>query len=91
MNDKGKRNKEKENQNDNSNLNLDHYLDHNLVQENLLKDKNKKLKAAIMGVLYYLQQQEEENNSKSENQWALSGRKVIMRNREMVQRRGIRR
>ncbi len=56
-----------------------------------MKEKNKKLKAAIMGVLYYLQQQEEENNSKSENQWALSGRKVIMRNREMVQRRGIRR
>lgn len=56
-----------------------------------MKDKNKKLKAAIMGVLYYLQQQEDEHNSKSENQWALSGRKVIMRNREMVQRRGLQR
>jgi len=54
-----------------------------------LKEKNKKLKAAIMGVLYYLQQLEEENKSKSENQWVLSGRKVIMRNNEMVQRRGL--
>ncbi|MDA3814622.1 MAG: hypothetical protein PF570_10270 [Candidatus Cloacimonetes bacterium] len=53
-----------------------------------MKDKQKKLKAAIMGVLYYLQQQEKENNSKSEKQWALSGRKLIMRNREFVQRKG---
>jgi hypothetical protein len=56
-----------------------------------LKDKSKKLKAAIIGVLHYLQQQEEENNSKPDKQWARSGRKIIMQNRMMVQRRGIRR
>ena len=69
-------------------LNLD--LDLDLVQENFLKDKHKKLKAAIVGVLYYLQQLEEEN-SKPENDWARSGRKAIMQNRMMVQRRGLRR
>jgi len=53
-----------------------------------LKDKSKKLKAAIVGVLYYLQQQEEEN-SKPENNWVLSGREIIMQNRMMVQRRGL--
>jgi len=56
-----------------------------------LREKNKKLKAAIMGVLYYLQQQEEENSSKPDNQWSQSGRRLIMRNREMVQRRVMRR
>jgi len=54
-----------------------------------LKDKQKKLKAAIMGVLYYLQEQEEEQKKvKDTSQWVLSGRKIIMRNREYVQRRG---
>ncbi len=43
-----------------------------------------------MGVLYYLQKQEEEN-SKPENNWAQSGREIIMQNRMMVQRRGLRR
>ena len=89
MNGKGKRNKEEEKKNDDSNLNLDLYL--NFVQENFLKDKSKKLKAAIMGVLYYLQQQEKENNSKPENDWARSGREAIMHNRMMVQLRGLRR
>ena len=51
----------------------------------------KKLKAAIVGVLYYLQQQEDENNSKQENDWVRSGREIIMRNRMMVQFRGLRR
>ena len=53
------------------------------------KAKQKKLKAAIMGVLYYLQQQEEENNSKLGKHWSRSGRKIIMQNRMMVQRRGL--
>jgi len=53
-----------------------------------LKDKQKKLKAAIMGALYYLQQQEEEN-SEPKNNWAQSGREIIMQNRMMVQRRGL--
>ncbi len=56
-----------------------------------MKDKQMKLKAAIMGVLYYLQQQEEEENSKPENNWAQSGREVIMQNRMMVQLRGLKR
>lgn len=42
-----------------------------------------------MGVLYYLQQQEEENNSKLGKHWSRSGRKIIMQNRMMVQRRGL--
>ena len=57
-----------------------------------MKRTDKKLKAAIMGVLYYLQEQDaEEDKSKQKNQWVLSGRKIIMRNREYVQRKGIRR
>ena len=55
-----------------------------------MKDKSKKLKAAIVGVLYYLQQQEEEN-FKPENDWARSGREAIMHNRVVVQLRGLRR
>lgn len=55
-----------------------------------MKNKQKKLKAAIMGVLYYLQQQKEEN-SELENNWVQSGREIIMQNRMMVQRRGIKR
>ena len=56
-----------------------------------MKDKQKKLKAAIVSVLYYLQQQEEENNSKPESNWVRSGREAIMQNRMMVQLRGLRR
>ncbi len=86
MNDEGKKKKKRKREYDSSNLDLN--LDLNLVQENILKDKSKKLKAAIMGVLYYLQQQEEEN-SKLENNWVRSGREIIMQNRMMVQRRGL--
>ncbi len=42
-----------------------------------------------MGILYYLQEQEDEENSKPDNNWALSGREIIMQNRMMVQRRGL--
>ncbi|MEA2096715.1 MAG: hypothetical protein U9P73_08515 [Candidatus Cloacimonadota bacterium] len=55
-----------------------------------MNDKHKKLKAAIMGVLYYLQLQEEEN-SKPENNWVKSGREIIMQNRMRVQCRRLRR
>ncbi|MDP8202022.1 MAG: hypothetical protein P9M11_07760 [Candidatus Tenebribacter burtonii] len=54
-----------------------------------MKNKSKKLKAAIMGILYYLQEQKEENNSKPKNNWVRSGREIIMKNRMMVQRRGL--
>ncbi|MCK4312839.1 MAG: hypothetical protein KAW88_08910 [Candidatus Cloacimonetes bacterium] len=52
-------------------------------------EKSKKLKAAIMGVLYYLQEQEKENNKS--NRWVQLGRELIMRNRYLVQRRTIKR
>lgn len=53
-----------------------------------MKTKSMKLKAAITGVIYYLQQQD--NDSKTqEKHWSVSGRKMIMRNRSMVQRRGL--
>ena len=50
---------------------------------------DKKLKAAITAVLYYL---EEENNSGESTEkiskWAIAARKNIMQNRNFVQRRG---
>ncbi len=49
--------------------------------------KNKKIKAAIAGVLQFLKQEEEQSRQKRNNQWVLSGRKMIMRDREYVQRR----
>lgn len=54
-------------------------------------EKSKKLKAAIMGVLYFLQEQEKENNNKKTNHWVRLGRELIMRNRYLVQRRTIKR
>lgn len=54
-----------------------------------MKEKNKKLKAAIAGVLQFIKQEEEQNKMRRQNQWMLSGRKLIMRNREYVQRRGL--
>lgn len=49
---------------------------------------DKKLKAAIAGVLEFLKQ-EEQLKKKKANQWLLSGRKMIMKNREYVQRKGL--
>lgn len=49
--------------------------------------KNKKFKAAIAGVLQFLKQEEEQKKKKQTSQWVLSGRKIIMRNNELVQRR----
>ena len=51
-------------------------------------EKSKKLKAAIAGVLQFLKQEEEQKKNKKTNQWVISGRKIIMQNRELVQRRG---
>jgi hypothetical protein len=52
-------------------------------------ERSKKLKAAIAGVLQFLKQEEEQKKKKQTSQWLLSGRKIIMRNRELVQRRGL--
>ncbi|MDP8314438.1 MAG: hypothetical protein RAP70_05110 [Candidatus Celaenobacter antarcticus] len=53
-------------------------------------EKNKKLRAAIAGVLQFLTQ-EEENNKQGKNQWVMAGRKMIMHNRILVQRRELKR
>ncbi len=52
-------------------------------------ERSKKIKAAIMGVLYYLQENEKEN--KKQNRWVQTGRTMIMQNRMMVQRREMKR
>ncbi|HPR18095.1 MAG TPA: hypothetical protein PLD62_07605 [Candidatus Cloacimonadota bacterium] len=49
--------------------------------------KEKKLQAAIAGVLQFLEREEEQKKKKQTNQWVLSGRKIIMRNNQLVQRR----
>jgi len=54
-------------------------------------DKKKKLKAALVGVIYYLLEKERELNLTQSSHWVRSGREIIMRNRMLVQRRGIRR
>ena len=51
----------------------------------------KKARAAIAAVLYYLKEKENERNNKNNKHWAKSGRTIIMRNRELVQTRGIKR
>ena len=52
-----------------------------------MKDKTKKIKAAIMGVLYYLQQEEQEKVKVSTSKWSRSSRESIMKNRMAVQSR----
>jgi len=54
-------------------------------------DKKKKMKAALVGVIYYLLEKERELNLTQSSHWVRSGREIIMRNRMLVQRRGIRR
>jgi len=49
-------------------------------------EDNKKLRAAIAGVMQFLKQ-EKENNKPHTNQWVMAGRKLIMQNRILVQRR----
>jgi len=50
-------------------------------------EKNKKLRAAIAGVIQFLRQEEENNNKQNTNQWVSAGRKTIMHNQMLVQRR----
>jgi hypothetical protein len=55
-------------------------------------EKNKKLQAAIAGIMQFLIQEEENNNNKKKNNhWVLAGRKIIMHNRMLVQRRDFKR
>ena len=47
---------------------------------------NKKLQAAITGVIYYLQEEDKERSKKKVNRWSRFGRETIMKNRMQVQR-----
>lgn len=49
-------------------------------------EENRKLRAAIAGVMQFLKQ-EEDSKKQDKNQWVMAGRKLIMHNRIMVQRR----
>jgi len=51
------------------------------------KEKMKKIKAAITGVIYFLQQEEGNKAKVNKNIWARSGREMIMQNRMSVQSR----
>jgi hypothetical protein len=53
-------------------------------------DKNKKLKAAIVAVTFYMQQEEAEQ-SKKPDYWLKSGREQTMHNRYLVQMRNFKR
>ncbi|MCU4157000.1 hypothetical protein J1N10_13505 [Carboxylicivirga sp. A043] len=51
--------------------------------------REKKRKAAMIAVAYYLEQEAAKNNEvKAVNSWKAIGKEVIMSNRAMVQRRG---
>ena len=51
--------------------------------------REKKRKAALIAVAYYLEQEAAKNDKrKIENAWAVAGKEVSMSNRALVQRRG---
>jgi len=51
--------------------------------------REKKRRAAMIAVAYYLEQEAAKNNEvKVEKAWSAAGKEVIMSNRAMVQRRG---
>jgi len=52
-----------------------------------MKNRKKKIQAAIMAALQYLQE-EEKANKKAKNLWASNGRERIMQNNQFVQKRG---
>jgi hypothetical protein len=52
-----------------------------------MKDKSKKMRAAIIGVIQFLQQQENESTEISLSTWSRSGRETIMQNSIAVQSR----
>ncbi len=55
--------------------------------ENIV-EKSKKLKAAITAVMYFLDE-EAKGKSTRTSSWVRVGRETIMRNRMLVQRRGV--
>ncbi|MFC1887571.1 hypothetical protein ACFLYK_02050 [Candidatus Cloacimonadota bacterium] len=52
-----------------------------------MKNRTKKLKAAIMGVIAYLQQEEQDKNKVARSTWSRSSRETIMQNRRAIQTR----
>uniref|UniRef100_UPI003217776E hypothetical protein n=1 Tax=uncultured Draconibacterium sp. TaxID=1573823 RepID=UPI003217776E len=51
--------------------------------------KEKKRRAAMIAVAYYLEQEAAQNNKvKPQMAWTVAGKEVIMNNRELVQRLG---
>jgi len=52
-----------------------------------MKNKKKKIQAAIMAALQYMQE-EEAKQQKPQNLWAKNGRERMMQNNQFVQRRG---
>jgi hypothetical protein len=52
-----------------------------------MTEREKKLKAAITAVIYYIQE-EEANAAKPQNRWSRFARETTMNNRMIVQRRG---
>ena len=50
--------------------------------------KEKKRKAAIIAVAYYLEQQAAKDNEAGSDAWTWSGNEIIMDNRARVQRKG---
>lgn len=50
--------------------------------------QEKKKKAAMIAVAYYLEQEAEKPKLKRLNSWRTVGQEVIMNNRALVQRRG---
>ncbi|MCF7857941.1 MAG: hypothetical protein K9N07_01250 [Candidatus Cloacimonetes bacterium] len=53
--------------------------------------RNRKLKAAIAGVIQYIQQEDAEKQQEKPNKWVLSGRKNTMLNNVMIQMREFKR
>lgn len=56
-------------------------------KEVILKDKQKKMRAAMIAAVQFMQQ-EEESKKKPVNLWSRNGRERMMKNNELVQRRG---
>lgn len=52
-------------------------------------EKEKKLRAALAGVMQYLIEEREKNNQKNTHKWTDEGRKLIMQNHIVVQRRSV--
>lgn len=53
-----------------------------------MTDRQKKMKAALAAVAYYLEQEAQQDQPVANNAWSEMGKEIIMKNRAMVQRRG---